>query len=66
MIAGSDEVFAAGADIKAMRERSFQEALDHPTTAFWNRLAAVPHADDRRGVRVRRSAAAASWPCSAT
>ena len=30
VIAGSDEVFAAGADIKAMSERSFAEALTHP------------------------------------
>ena len=27
VIAGSDEVFAAGADIGAMAERTFQEAL---------------------------------------
>jgi enoyl-CoA hydratase/carnithine racemase len=40
VIAGSDEVFAAGADIKAMRERSFQEALTHPSAAFWKRIAA--------------------------
>ena len=40
VIAGSDEVFAAGADIKAMAERTFQEALDHPTVGFWQRLAA--------------------------
>jgi enoyl-CoA hydratase/carnithine racemase len=41
VIAGSDEVFAAGADIKAMSERSFAEALYHPAAAFWKRLAAV-------------------------
>ena len=41
MIAGTDEVFAAGADIKAMRERTFPEALHHPAAAFWKRLAAV-------------------------
>ncbi len=41
VIAGSDEVFAAGADIKAMSERSFAEALTHPASAFWRRLAAV-------------------------
>ncbi|MDX6651618.1 MAG: hypothetical protein QOG09_496 [Solirubrobacterales bacterium] len=40
VIAGSDEVFAAGADIKAMRERSFQETLVHPTSAYWKRIAA--------------------------
>ena len=41
VIAGSDEVFAAGADIKAMSERSFAEALTHPSSAFWRRLAAI-------------------------
>jgi enoyl-CoA hydratase/carnithine racemase len=41
VIAGSDEYFAAGADIKAMRERTFQEALASPMTAFWPRLAAT-------------------------
>jgi enoyl-CoA hydratase/carnithine racemase len=41
VIAGSDEVFAAGADIRAMSERSFAEALRHPAASFWRRLAAV-------------------------
>ena len=41
VIAGSDEVFAAGADIKAMSERSFAEALHHPAASFWRRLAAI-------------------------
>jgi enoyl-CoA hydratase/carnithine racemase len=41
VIAGSDEVFAAGADIKAMSERSFEEALRHPAAAFWRRVAAI-------------------------
>jgi enoyl-CoA hydratase/carnithine racemase len=41
VIAGSDEVFAAGADIKAMSERTFAEALYHPAAAFWKRLAMV-------------------------
>ena len=41
VIAGSDEYFAAGADIKAMRERSFQDALVSPMTSFWPRVAAV-------------------------
>jgi enoyl-CoA hydratase/carnithine racemase len=41
VIAGSDDVFAAGADIKAMSERSFAEALRHPAASFWRRLAAV-------------------------
>jgi enoyl-CoA hydratase/carnithine racemase len=41
VIAGSDEYFAAGADIKAMAERSFQEALAAPTARFWPLLAAI-------------------------
>jgi enoyl-CoA hydratase/carnithine racemase len=41
VIAGSDEVFAAGADIRAMSERSFAEALRHPAASFWRRIAAV-------------------------
>jgi enoyl-CoA hydratase/carnithine racemase len=41
VIAGSEEVFAAGADIKAMSERSFEEALRHPAASFWRRVAAV-------------------------
>jgi enoyl-CoA hydratase/carnithine racemase len=41
VIAGSDDYFAAGADIKAMAERSFQEVLDAPTKQFWNRLSAI-------------------------
>ena len=41
VIAGSDDAFAAGADIRAMSERSFQEALRHPAAGFWRRLAAV-------------------------
>jgi enoyl-CoA hydratase/carnithine racemase len=39
VIAGGDEYFAAGADIKAMRERSFQDAMVTPSAAFWPRLA---------------------------
>jgi enoyl-CoA hydratase/carnithine racemase len=41
VIAGSDKVFAAGADIKAMSERTFAEALRHPAQSFWRRLAAI-------------------------
>ncbi|MBA3300703.1 MAG: enoyl-CoA hydratase/isomerase family protein [Thermoleophilaceae bacterium] len=41
VIAGSDDFFAAGADVKVMKERSFQEALVTPTAKFWPRLAAV-------------------------
>jgi enoyl-CoA hydratase/carnithine racemase len=39
VIAGSDEVFAAGADIRALSERQFHEALFHPAAAFWRRVA---------------------------
>ncbi len=39
VIAGSDEVFAAGADIGALAERQFHEALFHPAAAFWRRVA---------------------------
>jgi enoyl-CoA hydratase/carnithine racemase len=39
VIAGSDEVFAAGADIGALAEREFHEALFHPAETFWRRLA---------------------------
>jgi enoyl-CoA hydratase/carnithine racemase len=41
VIAGSEKVFVAGADIKAMAERSFAEALRHPAASFWRRLAAI-------------------------
>jgi enoyl-CoA hydratase/carnithine racemase len=40
VIAGSDEVFAAGADIKAMSERSFQDVIERSTIGFWHRIAA--------------------------
>jgi enoyl-CoA hydratase/carnithine racemase len=41
VIAGGDDWFAAGADIKAMANRSFQEALTSPSARFWPRLARV-------------------------
>lgn len=41
VIAGSEEVFAAGADIKAMAERTLTQTLYHPAAAFWRRLAGV-------------------------
>src|SRR5919198_1320861 len=41
VIAGSDEAFAAGADIRSLRERTFTEALRHRGTSFWRRLGAV-------------------------
>jgi enoyl-CoA hydratase/carnithine racemase len=39
VVAGTDEVFAAGADIKAMAERTFQEVLEASTMPFWQRVA---------------------------
>src|ERR687884_859060 len=39
VVAGSDEYFAAGADIKAMRERTFQEAMITASADFWPRAA---------------------------
>ena len=39
VIAGTDEVFAAGADIRSLSEREFHEALFHPTAEFWKRVA---------------------------
>jgi enoyl-CoA hydratase/carnithine racemase len=41
VIAGGDEWFAAGADIKAMAERTFAETLTSPAARFWSRLAAI-------------------------
>ena len=41
VIAGGDDWFAAGADIKAMAQRDFQETLATPSTRFWPRLAAI-------------------------
>jgi enoyl-CoA hydratase/carnithine racemase len=41
VIAGGDEWFAAGADIKAMAKRDFQDVLSAPSARFWPRLARV-------------------------
>jgi enoyl-CoA hydratase/carnithine racemase len=41
VIAGGDDYFAAGADIKAMADRSFQDVLASPTARFWPWLAGV-------------------------
>ena len=41
VIAGSDEWFAAGADIKAMATRTLVETLTTPAARFWERLAGV-------------------------
>jgi len=39
VIAGSDEVFAAGADIATLAAREFHDAVFHPSSTFWRRLA---------------------------
>ena len=41
VVAGSDKVFAAGADIKAMAARDPSEPPDAEAAAFWGRLAAI-------------------------
>jgi enoyl-CoA hydratase/carnithine racemase len=41
VIAGGDEWFAAGADIKAMAKRTLPEVITSPAARFWPRLAAV-------------------------
>ena len=41
VVAGTDEVFASGADIRSLRERTFQDSLVHPAASFWKRLAAI-------------------------
>jgi len=40
VVAGGDEVFAGGADVEAMRDRSFQEPLGSPVARFWQRVSA--------------------------
>ena len=41
VIAGGDDWFAAGADIKAMAKRTLAETLTSPSARFWHRLAAL-------------------------
>jgi enoyl-CoA hydratase/carnithine racemase len=41
VIAGGEDWFAAGADIKAMSQRTFVETLTSPAARFWPRLAAI-------------------------
>ncbi len=38
VITGSDEVFAAGADVGALASREFHEAVFHPAAGFWRRM----------------------------
>ncbi|HEX5116155.1 MAG TPA: enoyl-CoA hydratase-related protein [Pseudonocardiaceae bacterium] len=41
VVAGRVDVFLIGSDVRAMRERTFAETLDHPSARFWPRLAAL-------------------------
>jgi enoyl-CoA hydratase/carnithine racemase len=41
VIAGGDDWFAAGADIKAMAARTFEEVVTSPAARFWPRLVAA-------------------------
>ena len=41
VIAGSEKIFAAGADIRAMAERGPTEPPDPESAGFWHRLAAI-------------------------
>jgi enoyl-CoA hydratase/carnithine racemase len=52
VIAGSDEVFAAGADVRSLAERPFHEAVFHPAADFWRRVA---------GCRTPLVAAVSGW-----
>ncbi len=40
VIAGGDDFFASGADVRELRDRSFQETLVAPSARFWQRMAA--------------------------
>lgn len=52
VIAGTGEVFAAGADIGTMVDRSVAETLLHPAAAFWKRM---------YGIKTPTIAAVAGW-----
>lgn len=52
VIAGNDEAFAAGADVGALAERPFHEAVFHPGAGFWARVA---------GCRTPLVAAVSGW-----
>jgi enoyl-CoA hydratase/carnithine racemase len=41
VVAGSDRVFAAGADLKAMRDRDLATVLTQQANRFWARVAAI-------------------------
>ena len=66
VIAGTDEVFAAGADIKAMVGALLPGGARGLDDAVLAAGGGLPHAADRRRSPASRSAAAASWRCCAT
>ena len=41
VIAGNDDAFAAGADVRSLRKRTFEESMRHPSSSFWRRLGAI-------------------------
>jgi enoyl-CoA hydratase len=41
VVSGNEKTFAAGADLRSMRERTFQEAMALPAARFWTRINAV-------------------------
>lgn len=41
VVAGSNDVFASGADIRSLSERSYQQAMHHPAASFWKRIVAI-------------------------
>ena len=53
VIAGGDDWFAAGADIKAMAKRTFAEALTSPAGALLAAARRAPHAAGGGRVRLR-------------
>ncbi len=65
VLTGSAKAFAAGADIKEMRPRTYMDMYLSDWFTAWDRLArAAP--PPWRPFPATPSAAAASWPCSAT
>ncbi len=62
VLTGNEKAFAAGADIKEMKDRTHPDAmLEDFIGKRWETGAAGEEAGDRRGGRLRARAAAASW-----
>ena len=56
VLTGSDKAFAAGADIKEMKDKTFMDVyLQDFITVGWERVSQLPQADHRRGGRAMRS-----------